>query len=196
MAKPQCKNHGREQSGRPTAAELLQLELRSTLEASWLCKVRAIQSRGGTLNVLFTVRQDLENAWFAYLALVLRSIDRLPFQIEFRQKYMLLHGRLVAPWLLVLETENAVELHIAVRGLREAFLRVINPAVDQPHEENFEWFQERMAQERFQKVDPAPPERPNETEDAIKSIKSMGTTTDSTRRKISKDPAKTRANRQ
>ncbi len=128
--------------------EQQQLELRASLEATGLCHVLAIQTRGGCVQVAFSVLEGKESQWEELLAKVLPDMEHLPFHTFVGEKYSVANGRLVAAWLLRIDTQDAESLKPAIDGVRKAFMRVANPAVDDPRPVDHSWFRELMFEDR------------------------------------------------
>ena len=130
------------------AYEYMQLEICSTIEATRLCSVKVIQTRGGTLRVLFTVADDLLPAWHDYLRRLVPALQRLWCNASIGQTCMMAGERLVAPWMLQVDTPDLSALRAAVQEVRIAFMRVVNPAVDLPGPEWCERMWDQMQEER------------------------------------------------
>ncbi len=140
---PENKN-GNERLSRLASAEFQQLELKSSLEATRLCNVLVIQSAKGTLRVLFSVSDNDIVQWHDVLTRLVPWLEALPYDVMICQKCMTAGGKLVAPWLLQVETPNAATLRLAVQDIRKAFMRLVNPAVDEPRRENFSWLADQF----------------------------------------------------
>ena len=106
----------------PVALEILQLELRSTLEATQLCHVRQMQSRGSSLRVVFSVPDQHLPRWHELLTAVLPRLQRG----SIGRLYAVHDGALVAPWVLDVAADDTAQLHEAVLAVRIAFMRLAN----------------------------------------------------------------------
>ncbi len=140
--------NGSERLSSRAAAEFQQVELKASLEATKLCRVLVIQSRAGALKVLFSVNDNKLAQWHDVLRKLVPALERLPYDVSIGQKCMTVDGRLVAPWLLQVETPNAASLRVAVQDVRKCFMRLANLAVDEPRRDDYSWLHDKLDAER------------------------------------------------
>lgn len=117
--------------------EALQLEVKASLESLGCgIAVRTVATRQGDLRMLFTIPEDEPNMsrWYRLLSDALATMEKQPYYLLLGRKMMLNAGRLIMPWILVLDANNAGELPKACMALRTAFLQALNLLDDAPKE--------------------------------------------------------------
>ena len=145
MASTRGKKLGAAQNELLSSAELLQLEVRSSLEATWITNVRIVQSQHGTLCALFNIRPGLDVQWRRLMREIVPALEQLPFDVWIGQRFMLDGGRMVAPWFLQIEIEPLASLKRAVQEVRKVLMRVISGGVPEPRTMKYEWFTAQLA---------------------------------------------------
>lgn len=97
-------------------AEKLQLELATALTETKMCTVHVVGSRGKDVRVLFTVIDNKDKQqWFRFLSELLTELQSHEEFYHFvGNKYFIEKGKMVAPWVLILDTVEGGEESIAV----------------------------------------------------------------------------------
>ncbi len=145
MAQGRGKKRGSGQNVHLSAAELLALEVRSTLEAGSATTVRVTQTRNGTLCALFSIRPECDEQWNQYMQTIMPALGQLPFAVWIGPTPVEHEGQTVPLWVLRIGTDTLGNLRRAVEEVRAVFMRVVNPGVDEPRPERFEWFTSRLS---------------------------------------------------
>jgi hypothetical protein len=90
----------------------MQLQVKNALEATRVCKVIMIQSRGGDTRVAFRV-SDLPR-WYRYLSSYLAREDHEKWLSHMGEKYLLNNGKLAKVWLWMIDAPPGVTLSDAI----------------------------------------------------------------------------------
>ncbi len=145
MAQGCGKKRGSGQNVHLSAAELLALEVQSTLEAGSLTAVRVTQTLNGKLCTLFSIRPGCDEQWHQYMHTILPALGQLPFSVWIGPTPIEHEGQTVPLWTLRIDTEMLGNLRRAVQEVRTVFMRVVNGAVDGPAPDQYGWFTSQLS---------------------------------------------------